>query len=380
VSFFDDDEPPTRATRPRRPAGSRPSGPTTRTRARTAAGPPGDQQQLMVRRAVALGVGALVLILLVVGVKGCLNSRTNNALKDYNRNVSSIVADSNVQVSKSLFALLDRGQATAPLDLQQQVNQVRVSADEDVKRTQALDVPGDMHDAQYDLLEVLTLRSGAVQRIADELPNLSGNQSQDAANRIAGQMSAFLASDVVYSQRVIPYLTEALANHGITGQPITPSRSLPDTQWLDAGFVRKQLTGKGAGSSSTGAATTCPSTCGHGLLDVSVGTTTPVTLQPGVTNRITSSTNPVFNVHLANQGQNDEFDVGVKVTVAQGTGAPISVTKRIDQTVHGTNQTVQVPLGRSAPAGPVTVTVSVLKVPGEVNLTNNTLKYTVIFG
>jgi hypothetical protein len=113
---------------------------------------------------------------------------------------------------------------------------------------------------------------------------------------------------------------------------------------------------------------------------VSVGTTTPVTLQPGVTNRITSSTNPVFNVHLANQGQNDEFDVGVQVTVAQGTGAPISVTKRIDQTVHGTNQTVQVPLGRSAPAGPVTVTVSVLKVPGEVNLTNNTLKYTVIFG
>ncbi|MCW2967156.1 MAG: hypothetical protein JWM71_928, partial [Solirubrobacteraceae bacterium] len=273
---------------------------------------------------------------------------------------------------------LDRGQTTAALDLQQQVNQVRVSADEDVKRAQSLDVPGDMKDAQYALLENLTFRAGAVQKIADDLPNLRGTQSEDAASRIAGQMTVFLASDVVYSQRVIPYITQALAAHGITDQPITQSRFLPDTQWLDAAFVRKELTGKGAGS--TGAATTCPSTCGHGLLDVSVGSGTPVTLQPGVTNRVSGGSNPVFNVHMANQGQNDEFDVGVKVTVTPSSGSPISITKRIDHTVQGTNFTVQIPLGRAVPGGPATVTVSILKVPGEVNLTNNSQHYTVIFG
>src|SRR4051794_20811385 len=110
VSFFDDDEPPTRQARPRRPTGAR-SGATTGTRAR--GGSPagsGDPQQLMVRRAVALGLGALVLILLVLGVRGCLNSRTNNSLKDYNRNVAAIVGDSNDQVSKRLFELLAGGQ------------------------------------------------------------------------------------------------------------------------------------------------------------------------------------------------------------------------------------------------------------------------------
>ena len=85
MSFFDDDEPPTRAARPRRPA--QPA--TTGTRAR--ATPSSDAQQLMVRRAVALGMGALlILILLVVGVKGCLGSRTKNALRDYNRNVAAV--------------------------------------------------------------------------------------------------------------------------------------------------------------------------------------------------------------------------------------------------------------------------------------------------
>jgi hypothetical protein len=379
MSFFDDDEPPTRSSRPRRPAGGRSERPTTATRARSAAaGDPGDQQQLMVRRAVALGIGALVLILLVVGIKGCLNSRTNNALKDYTRNDAAIVTDSNDQVSRSLFDLLAKGAGTAPLDLQQQVNQVRVSADEDVKRAQALDVPGDMTDAQRALLEVLTFRSGAVQKIADELPNLRGDQSQEAASRVAGQMSVLLASDVVYSQRVVPYIQGALAKHSISDQTIPPSRFLPDIQWLDAAFVRKQLTGLGAGHSSNGQI--APGTHGHGLLDVSVGAASPVTLQPGVTNRVAASSNPVFNVHLANQGENDEFDVGVKISVSTGSGTPVSVVKRINQTVHGTSPTAQIPLGHRAPSGPATVTVSILKVPGEVNLTNNSQHYTVIFG
>jgi hypothetical protein len=332
----------------------------------------------MVRRAVALGLGALILVLLVIGIKGCLDSRANNALKDYNRNVDAIVADSNDQVSKRLFDLLGAGQTTATLDLQQQVNQVRVTADEDVKRASALDVPGDMKDAQYALLEVLTLRAGAVQRIADELPNLTGNRAQDASSRIGGQMGALLASDVVYSQRVIPYLQDGLAKHGISNQLITQSRFLPDTQWLDPGFVRHEITGKGSGRSPTGPI--APGTHGHGLLDVSIGTATPVTLTAGATNRVASATNPVFNVHFANQGQNDEFDVGVKVSVRQGSGKPITVVKRIDQTTHGTDSTVQVPLGTAAPAGADSVTVTILAVRGEVNTTNNTQTYTVIFG
>lgn len=334
----------------------------------------------MVRRAVALGVAALVLILLIVGIKGCLDSRANNALKDYNRNAGSIVSDSNDQVSKRLFDLLAGGQTTQPLDLQQNVNQVRVTADEDVKRARALDVPGDMKDAQFHLLETLTLRAEGVQKIADQLPKLAGSQGEDAASKIAGAMSEFLASDVIYAQRVIPFIEQALSDHGISGQIITPSRFFPDTQWLDPGFVREKLTGKGGGRRPGGPP--APGTHGHGLLGVKIGSTaaTATALVAGQTNRVPAGSNPAFIVDFQNQGQNDEFDVRVRVTISS-TGKPITLEKRVDQTTHGQQSELTIPIGQTPPLNtPVQVQVSVLKVPGEVNLTNNSQTFTVIFG
>jgi hypothetical protein len=376
LSFFDDDEPPTRQARPRRPAAGRSGGATTGARARSArAGGPGDPQQLMVRRAVALGLGALVLILLVLGVRGCLNSRTTNSLKDYNRNAGAIVTDSQDQVSKRLFELLAGGQGTNLTDLQQNVNQVRVTADEDVKRARALDVPGDMKDAQLSLLEALTFRADGVRQIAEDLPSLEGDQAEDAANQIAGQMSAFLASDVIYSQRVLPFIDQALRDHDIANQDTPQSAFLPDAQWLDPAFVRRQVTGKGAGKTS---GTPAPGTHGHGLLGVAVGTTN---LVPDTTNRVAAASNPVFNVKFANQGENDEFDVNVKVGISGGTGKAINVQKRVDQTTAGGGEvTIQVPLGATPPIGePVRVSVQIVPVPGEVNTDNNSQTYTVIF-
>ena len=326
----------------------------------------------MVRRAVALGAGALIHILLVVGITGCLNRRTENSLKDYNRNVGSIIADSNDQVSKRLFDLFAAGTSGNATELQQNVNQVRVTADDDVKRARALDVPGDMKDAQYHLLDVLTLRSEGVRKIADQLPNLDGTQSEEAANLIAGEMSAFLASDVIYSQRVVPYIEQAFKDHSISGQPITKSTFLADAQWIDAAFVRKRLTGKGSGKTSGAPA---PGTHGHGLTGVTVGDTT---LQPGgVLNRVAGAANPVFNIKFQNQGENDEFDVGVRVAIAGSS----PVTKTVDQTTHGSGDlTVQVPLGKAPPLNtPVRVTVTILPVPGEQKTDNNTATYTVIF-
>lgn len=372
MSFFDDDEPPTRAARPRRPA--RPA--TTGTRARATAPAGGsDPQQLMVRRAVALGIGALILILLVVGIKGCVNSRTKNALRDYNRNVAAIIQDSNDQVSKRLFELLGSGQSTSPIDLQQNVNQVRVTADEDVKRARALDTPGDMKDAQWHLLEVLTLRAGGVQKIADLLPDLSGDNAEDASAQISGQMSAFLASDVVYSQRVIPFIKEALADHDIGGQTIAGSQFLPDTGWLDSGFVRQQLTGKGGGRTSGGPP--APGTHGHGLLGTTVSDV-PLEPSPAVT-RVPAGSRTEFTVKFQNQGENDEFDVPVRVVI-RGSGKPISVQKRVDQTTAGQEVEATVPLGTAPPIGtPVRVEVTIVKVPGELKTDNNTATYTVIF-
>ena len=85
----------------------RPERPRNPVTAPAPAGPGSDPQQLLVRRLVAAGVGLVVIIVLVLGVKGCLNSRQEQALKDYNRDVASLVQESDSKLT--LFPYGDLG-------------------------------------------------------------------------------------------------------------------------------------------------------------------------------------------------------------------------------------------------------------------------------
>lgn len=378
MSFFDDDDDqPTRVTRPQR----QPSEPRAATASqRSGGGGGGGDQQLLVRRAIAAGVGILVLLLLVLGIKSCVDSSNESAMKDYNRSVASIMSSSDQEVAKPLFQALASG--TAGNDLQVQINQLRLVADENVKRAKALDVPGDMEKAQQYLLLVLNLRSAALAKIADQIPSATSTKGDPTAavNKIAGQMQAFNASDVVYSQRVQPYMAQAFDDNGIGGQVIPPSRSLTNLGWMSPQFVADALgasvTATGDGGTTGKAAT--PGTHGHGLTSVSVGGTD---LQPPPAVNRPSDTPPVtFDVKFANQGENDETRVNVIVTVS-GTGfTTITAKKTVDQTKAGTDAEASIPLATAPPKGkPVKVTVEIQPVPGEVNTDNNKQSYDASF-
>ena len=66
-----------------------------------------------------------MLILLVFGVNCCRNSAKENALKDYNRNVTAVIKDSDDQVGPPLFELLNNAAARSPRTSSLQVNQLR---------------------------------------------------------------------------------------------------------------------------------------------------------------------------------------------------------------------------------------------------------------
>ena len=205
------------------------------------------------RQAIALGVGILVLVLLVFGVNSCLDSRKERALKDYNRNVAAIISDSDNQVAKPFFELLGGGNASGK-DLQVQVNQVRLTAEEDAKRAKALDVPASMRSAQQNLMLVLNLRAQALTRIAEKLATAQGRgaQAEAATAEIAGQMQMFLTSDVVYSQRTAPLIKQALDEASITGQTIPTSRSLPGYTWLAPETVANAIGGQTVSGGTSG--------------------------------------------------------------------------------------------------------------------------------
>jgi hypothetical protein len=380
LSFFDEGDEPTRASRPARPR--RPA-----TGARPGPRPPGpggtrppDPHTARVRQAVLIGVVLLFLILFAVVINGCRTSARERSLKDYNRNVFAVMTDSNDSVSQPFFRLLDGGSSQAG-GIQSAVNQLRIAAEEDVKRAKGFDVPGDMKRAQSVLTQVLDLRASAIGKIGDELPTAvaqnagSASAASEAINHISGQMQAFLASDVLYSQRVIPYIKETLDDNDIGGQEIATSNFLPNLGWLNPDSVGSRLNSRLGGRNPNGPP--APGTHGHGLDSVSIGGKT-LAVSPAV-NRIPAGAGLTFDVKFTNQGENDEIDVRVLVAIT-GSGKTIPLRKTLNQTKAGAPAEANIPLGQSPPIGaPVTIKVQIVGVPGEKKLDNNKASYTAIF-
>ena len=60
------------------------------------------QRQIMVRRAVGVGIVVLLLILIVLGIRGCLNARKERSFENYVSDLNAIAAQSN-QLSERLL-------------------------------------------------------------------------------------------------------------------------------------------------------------------------------------------------------------------------------------------------------------------------------------
>ena len=106
-----------------------------------------ERQQIMLRRVLALGGGLVVLILIVLGVKGCLDARAHRALSDYSRDVSQIV-DETEQTSKTFFGKLEDPGSLSVTEFTAEVNADRSAMDNYASRVDGLSAPGDMGRAQ----------------------------------------------------------------------------------------------------------------------------------------------------------------------------------------------------------------------------------------
>jgi hypothetical protein len=367
LSFFDEDDEPRRTPRPRR---GHPSGGGVAT---------ADTQTLLIRRAVALVGGIIVLLALFFLVNSCRNSARENALKDYNRQLSTIATDSARQVGAPFFQLLSESGASAPQELQTNISGYRVQAEQQYEQAKGLDVPNEMRGAHESALIALEWRRDGLDRIAQQIRPALGDESEqadEAINDIAGQMAVFLASDVAWDTRVIPFITDALESEEIGGQEISKSPFLPSQEWLQpqtvAEVLDQQLTSGGGGGEPTG-----PGLHGSGLDSVSYG---DVTLQPGVTNRLTYEPGTGFTVNFTNQGENDEFDVRVTARITREGGDPITASETIPRVATGESATAELALEEQPPLDTaVTIRVNVARVPGEEKVDNNSAEYPALF-
>ena len=326
-----------------------------------------ERQQILLRRALALGAGLLVLILLVLGVRGCLNARKHRALSDYARNVTQIV-DETDQTSKSFFGKLSDPGSLSVTEFVAEVNADRSAMDNYVARVNALDAPGDMGKAQRALALVYELRGSAMTEIADRMSTALGDVgSEKAIASITAQMEKLLASDVLYASVARPEIDGVLAGNGIEGDDVPKSVFLPDgIKWLDESAISDAL-----GSVSGSSGTSTPGVHGLGLIGTNINGTE---LSTETSTSVSVEETPEVEVQVQNQGESTENGVTVSVTVNGGN----TLQQDISSIEAGATETITIPL-TPAPTGEATLEVEVVPVPGEEVSENNEASYTVVF-
>ena len=334
------------------------------------------------RQFLAIGIGVVVVILLFLLFKGCASIRKENAYKDYVREVSADVQQSQ-QESDAVFGLLRKGTSSgqSAVDLQNNINGFRAEAAKLAERAKNRSVPGELSGANRYLVDTLELRADGLGALARLLPTALGDQGAGQAIRqIAAENRLFDASDVLFTQRYLPQTFKTIKDQGLADNvPIPdvlshPKGFLPSVDWLLPARVASQLTG----TASTTSTAATPGLHGTGLIAVTVQPSGKALSTAGTTD-IPATKGISFDVQIQNQGQNEEKNVTVQVRIA-GAGKAISVDQQIPSIAAGATATASVPLPSVPPTGrPVSIAVNVKPVPGEKKTDNNKQTYQAIF-
>jgi CARDB protein len=318
----------------------------------------------MLRRALALVGGLVLLILIVLGVKGCLDARANRELSDYARNVSQIVEETQ-GTSESFFSKLEDPGNLSVTEFVDQVDADRSAMVTYAERVDDLGAPGDMSRAQSNLELAYDLRVSAMDEISAKMSTALGDAGAEKAMMgIAKQMQKLLAADVIYEQTVRPEADGVLASNGVSGSDLPKATFLPDEKWLDADTVTDAL---GGVSGASGAAT--PGTHGLGLGTVSVNGSE---LVEGAPVSVSGEEGVEVEVTVQNQGESTESGITVSVTFNGET-----LEGEIDELAAGEEAVASIAL-TPAPSGEVTLEVEAEPVAGEQVTENNEASYTVL--
>jgi hypothetical protein len=335
---------------------------------RRVGGPQRRRQQFLLRRLIGVGVGIAFLILIVIGIRGCLQARSDRAIRNYDSSVATIMQQSE-QSGKDFFQLLSGPSGSSSVDVQNQIFAQRDASSSLLDRAESLSTPSQMHDAQAAVEQTLTLRRNALTAIAANVTQAAARtQTADAITTIGNSMGSLYASDILWTQLGKPEIQKVLKDRGIDGQPLPPGNFMPAnaTDYLNQATLVTKL------SAITGTATTTGGTHGLQLDSTTIGGTT---LSASGTTNVPSDATEI-DIGVTNSGDSDETGIRVNITLGSA-----SLTGQLQSLSAGQSGTVKIPLTTKPTPGTSTqVQVVVNPVPGEQITTNNTATYTVVFG
>lgn len=316
----------------------------------------------------------IILILLILGVKGCLDARKTRSFENYVSDLNAIASQTS-QLSGDFFGKLSDPGTDSAVEFRSEIQTDRGTAENLASRVDALSAPGELNDAQNDLELSYQLRAQAMTGISNQMSTALGNPGparNQAISSISDYMQYFLASDVLYKQAQ-GQIDSELSNQGIDEKAPASVFMTDPTRWLDPLQVSTAL----SGISTTQAAT-------HGTHGVAIVQTLvkpgDVVLTTDTPATISGSGAPELEVQVSNQGSVDEKGVGVNFSL---TGGPETIdgSATIGSIAAGSTQTTTLPIHPSPQRKtPLTLEVTVNPVPGETITTNNRFTYQLTFG
>jgi hypothetical protein len=326
----------------------------------------------MVRRVIALGMGVLIIILLLLAVKGCLNARKERGFENYVSDLTDIATQSNTLAAGFFERLLEPPADSDPLTLEAQISSDRGAAEGLLQRVQSLDTPDELADAQTELEQTFELRRDALAGVADDISTALGNEERsEAIDRIAGDMRAFLASDVLYA-RAQHDIEEVLKEQNVSGK-VPDSIFLPEPvdRWLDHLQLSTVL------SSFASASGAIQGVHGLALLQTEIDKTV---LTADADNTVSLGKGPPsITVQVQNQGDQAESEVTVSYSLSGG-AVPIEGEDQIPKLDASGITDLKIPLSDVPDVDvPLTLEIEVLPVPGEEVAENNAATYNVTF-
>jgi hypothetical protein len=362
--FFEDEPPTGESAQGARPRPTRAPG----KRSRRPVGPPRGTAPLL--RLLGLVVFVVVLMLLfALFITSCTSTSRHTAYLDYMTKVDAIAHASTTNGKALANELATQGIKLS--DLATKLNGLAAQERQNVVAAENLSPPGRLRPENGHLVEALELRVSGLEGLAKTFADDS--KASNASGLLAEAGDRLLASDVVWDDLFDTPTVHQLADDGVTGVQVPESHFVSSAEFVSAAqmeLVLQRLGGASTGGTVTGL---------HGTNIVSVeAMPAKQILTAGSLNTVITGTNLKIVVNVDDSGDSQEVKIPVSLTI---TGPP-PISEHQEIVTINPGQTDAVTFGDLGDVNfgtQVTMTVDVAKVPGEVNLSNNTASFQVIF-
>jgi len=324
-----------------------------------------------------LGIAAVV-ILVVVIVLAVRSASHGGQIAEFQRYVTSLaeILKQSDAAGSELEQLLTNPGDISRMEIQSRLENLAAACERlqikagDVEPPKILAEQG-VH--QYFLLVMNFRQMGMAELKPAILSALEVEDTEVASEQISHALRYLVTSDFLYEELFIPKTRAVLTEKEITGVTIPSSKFLSDADLASTGEVLDILAGlKSAGSLQT--------VRGVAVKKV-VALPDQKEITAGGTFNLTSSADLAFEVTVENQGNVDEKDVPLQVTLrASSSTEPQTVTVTIPQLKAKAKTVVKVKGIDPAPYGETALLrVKVGPVPEEKYSKNNVLEANVIF-